>query len=283
VRFSVFTASTPDWTPAETVEQLAAAGADGVEWRVTDQADDGTVGFWVGNRSTWPLTGLEDRLPEMARLASDAGLACSAIGGYARCYEHEDVERLLAATATLGAERVRVMVPALNGTSYPTLFDGARKDFEWVAERAAVHGVKALVELHHRTICASASSALRLLDGLDPDHVGVIHDAGNLLIEGQEDYRSAFELLGAYLAHVHVKNVAWRETGRRADGSAVWSAQWAPLRDGVADFGAYFGALRAHGYDGWVTLEDFSTALPLAERTRDNLAYVRTLARDNAG
>jgi sugar phosphate isomerase/epimerase len=140
-----------------------------------------------------------------------------------------------------------------------------------------------LVELHHRTICASASSALRLLDGLDPAHVGVIHDAGNLLIEGQEDYRSAFELLGAYLAHVHVKNVAWRETGRRADGSAVWSAQWAPLRDGVADFGAYFGALRAHGYDGWVTLEDFSTALPLAERTRDNLASVRTLAGDNAG
>ena len=34
---------------------------------------------------------------------------------------------------------------------------------------------------------------------------------------------------------------------------------------------------------GWVTLEDFSTALPLAERTRDNLAYVRTLAGDNAG
>jgi sugar phosphate isomerase/epimerase len=278
LRFSVFTASTPDWTPAEAVEQLARAGADGVEWRVTDQADTGTVGFWAGNRSTWPLTGLEERLPEVARLARDAGLACSAIGGYARCHERDDVERLLAATAALGAERVRVMVPALNGSSYPALFEAARKDYAWVAGRAAVHGVKALVELHHRTICASASSALRLLDGLDPAHVGVIHDAGNLLIEGQEDYRSAFELLGAYLAHVHVKNVAWRETGRRADGSAVWSAQWAPLRDGVADLGAYFGALRAHGYAGWVTLEDFSTALPLAERTRDNLAYVRALA-----
>ncbi|WP_203923157.1 sugar phosphate isomerase/epimerase family protein [Rugosimonospora africana] len=278
MRFSVFTASTPDWTPAETVARLAAAGADGVEWRVTDQVDDGTVGFWAGNRATWPLTGLEERLPEMARLVRDAGLACSAIGGYARCYQHEDVDRLLAATAALGAERVRVMVPALNGSSYPALFEEARKDYAWVAERAAHHGVKALVELHHQTICASASAALRLLDGLDPAHVGVIHDAGNLLIEGQEEYRSAFAMLGPYLAHVHVKNVAWRQTGRREDGSAVWSAEWAPLRDGLADLGEYFGALREHGYDGWVTLEDFSTALPLEERTRDNLAYVRALA-----
>ncbi|GIH19707.1 hypothetical protein Raf01_78790 [Rugosimonospora africana] len=274
----MFTASTPDWTPAETVARLAAAGADGVEWRVTDQVDDGTVGFWAGNRATWPLTGLEERLPEMARLVRDAGLACSAIGGYARCYQHEDVDRLLAATAALGAERVRVMVPALNGSSYPALFEEARKDYAWVAERAAHHGVKALVELHHQTICASASAALRLLDGLDPAHVGVIHDAGNLLIEGQEEYRSAFAMLGPYLAHVHVKNVAWRQTGRREDGSAVWSAEWAPLRDGLADLGEYFGALREHGYDGWVTLEDFSTALPLEERTRDNLAYVRALA-----
>jgi sugar phosphate isomerase/epimerase len=277
VKFSVFTASTPDWTPAETVARLAAAGADGVEWRVTDQLDDGTVGFWAGNRATWPLTGLEERLPEMARLVRDAGLECSAIGGYARCYQREDVDRLLAATATLGAGRVRVMVPALDGGSYPALFEAARKDFAWVADRAAQHGVKALVELHHQTICASASAALRLLDGLDPAHVGVIHDIGNLLIEGQEDYRAAFEMLGPYLAHVHVKNVAWREAGRRADGSAIWSADWAPLRDGVADLGAYFGALQDHDYDGWVTLEDFSTVLPLGERTRDNLGYLRSL------
>jgi sugar phosphate isomerase/epimerase len=169
------------------------------------------------------------------------------------------------------------MVPALDGGSYPALFEAARKDFAWVADRAAQHGVKALVELHHQTICASASAALRLLDGLDPAHVGVIHDIGNLLIEGQEDYRAAFEMLGPYLAHVHVKNVAWREAGRRADGSAIWSADWAPLRDGVADLGAYFGALQDHDYDGWVTLEDFSTVLPLGERTRDNLGYLRSL------
>jgi sugar phosphate isomerase/epimerase len=283
VRFSVFTASTPDWTPAEAASNLAAQGWDGIEWRVTDQDEPGTVGFWAGNRATWPLTGLEACLPEIARVTRDAGLAFSGLGGYARAYEHDDVERLLAATATLGAGRVRVTMPtvgqALGTGRAGELVATTRKDLAWVAERAAYHGVTALVELHHRTIAASASAALRLVDGLDPAHVGVIHDVGNLVIEGYEDYATAFDLLGPYLAHVHVKNVAWRATGTRPDGSTVWAEDWATLREGQADLGAYFAALTDHGYDGWVTLEDFSTALPLAERTRDNLSYVRSLAR----
>ena len=87
----------------------------------------------------------------------------------------------------------------------------------------------------------------------------------------------AVDMLGPYLAHVHVKNVAWRPDGRRADGSLAWVEEWAPLRDGQADIAAYFQALHAHGYDGWVTCEDFSTAVPLPQRTRENLAYLRSV------
>ncbi|HEV7184415.1 MAG TPA: sugar phosphate isomerase/epimerase, partial [Leifsonia sp.] len=54
-----------------------------------------------------------------------------------------------------------------------------------------------------------------------------------------------------------------------------WHSEWAPLRTGQADVEAYFTALHTFGYDGWVTSEDFSTDLPLRERTRDNLAYLR--------
>ncbi len=278
MRFSVFTASTPQWTPAEAAHELAAQGWDGVEWRVTDQDDAEVPGFWAGNRATWPLRGLEESLPEIDRITRGAGLRYSGIGAYVGCGQHDDVERVLAATAALGAGRVRVTMPKLGTAPYPDLFAATRTDLEWAAERAAAHGVTALVELHHGTIAASASAALRLVDGLDPARVAVIHDVGNLVIEGHEEHRAAFELLGPYLAHVHVKNVAWRVVGTRRDGSTAWAPDWAPLRAGQADIGAYLTALREVGYDGWVTVEDFSTALPLAERTRDNLAYLRTLA-----
>ena len=146
-----------------------------------------------------------------------------------------------------------------------------------MTERAAEHGVKALVELHHHTVVASASAAIRLVDGLDPDHVGVIHDLGNLLIEGHEDHVAAFQMLGPNLAHVHVKNVAWRPRPA-ANATTAWHHEWAPLRHGQADIGAYFAALREHGYDDWVTVEDFSTVLPLKERLADNLAYLNSLS-----
>jgi sugar phosphate isomerase/epimerase len=289
MKFSVFTASTPEWTPEEAATALAGQGWDGIEWRITDQADASTPGFWAGNKASLPLTGLEDNLDRIARITADAGMEMSGIGGYARCDNHDDVERMLAATARLGGRQVRVTTLPLgtaewggeppSGISYPDLFEQARRDFEWVAERAAHHGVKALVELHHRTITASASSARRLLEGLDPHHVGVIHDLGNLLIEGQEDFLPAFQLLGEYLAHIHVKNAVWvRQDDEDETGAAVWQNQWATLRGGQASVLAYFRALAAFGYDGWVTVEDFSTDLPLAERTADNLAYLRQVA-----
>jgi sugar phosphate isomerase/epimerase len=271
----VFTASTPDWTPTEAAQNLAAQGWEGVEWRITDQDSAPEPGFWAGNRATWSLTGLEDSLPQIAAITADAGLAFSGLGGYARSDNHSDVERMLAATATLGAERVRVTMPRTDEGDYRDLFAAARRDLEWVVERAAHHGVTALVELHHETITPSASAAIRLIDGLDPAHVGVIHDLGNLLIEGQERHESAFELLGPYLAHVHIKNAKWAAGPPDADGIVPWHNEWAPLRTGQADVRGYLAALVRHGYDRWVTLEDFSTALPLAERTADNLAFVR--------
>jgi sugar phosphate isomerase/epimerase len=275
VRFSVFTASTPDWTPQEAADTLAAQGWDGVEWRIIDQDPADPPGFWAGNLATWPLTGLEESLADIDRVTRGAGLDYSGIGGYARTFERDDVARLLAATAMLGAGRVRVNTPLLKTGDYRDLFAEARKDLEWATAEAARLGVTVLVELHHETIASSASAALRLVDGLDPATIGVIHDLGNLVIEGHEDHRAAWQLLGPYLQHVHVKNVAWHRTATAEDGTVTWRHDWATLREGQADVGGYLRALRAFGYDGWVTLEDFSTALPLAERCADNLAYMK--------
>jgi sugar phosphate isomerase/epimerase len=279
MRFSVFTASTPEWTAEQAARTLAAQGWDGIEWRITDQAETETPGFWAGNRATWPYTGIEDLVPEIARVTAAAGLEFSGIGGYQGAGDHEAVHRMLRVTAALGAGQVRVTMPATGGgTPYPQLFAKTRADLEWIAPRAAELGVKALVETHQNTITPSASAALRLLDGLDPEHVGVIHDLGNLVVEGRENLRAGLELLGPYLAHVHVKNARWLPTGSlRADGSAEWAYEWAPLKAGQSSVSAYLDDLRAHGYDGWVTVEDFSTERPLAERTAGNIAYLRSL------
>lgn len=279
MKFSVFTAATPDWEPAEAARRIAAIGYDGIEWRITDQDEANPPGFWAGNRATWPLTGLEGAVSEIARITREAGLEFSGIGGYTLAPDRDDVRRTLRATAELGAGQVRVRIPFNDVQDYRTVFAQTRDDLEWAAAEAGALGVKVLVELHHQTISSSASAALRLVDGIDPRTIGVIHDLGNLVIEGQEDTRAGLQLLGEYLAHVHVKNAVWQRTGQTGlDGDVRWESAWAPLREGIASVPDYFRALAEVGYDGWVTLEDFSTGAPLEERLTDDLAFLRASA-----
>jgi sugar phosphate isomerase/epimerase len=281
IRFSAFTVSLPEWSPEEAVESLAALGYEGIEWRVVDQIDASEPSFWFGNRCTLPLTSFVDDAPRIRKLCDDAGLAIPNVGGYATCHEPEDVATLMQGAARLGAPSIRVRLPEYDGSvPYLPVRDAARRAFDGIERLARRHGVRALVELHMQSPIASSSAAASFLADRDPAHVGVIYDPGNLVFEGYEHPRAAVEILGPWLQHVHLKNASWNHRGTRADGSEAWRAEFAPLRAGAVDVAAVFAALGAVEYDGWVSFEDFSTATPMPERTRDNLEYAReVLAR----
>jgi len=292
VKFAVFTVSTPEYTPEEVVAKIKGFGYDGIEWRVTDEEPNprGT-GFWAGNKSTLPFSTIEQRALEYRKLTEDAGLEMPSLGTYVSCNDLESVESMMKAATTMGVPMLRVRVPNYdNSLSYKSLFDTSREQYKRVAELAGKHKVKALVELHHRSICPSASSARLFLDGFDPTEVGVIHDAGNMVFEGFEAYRLGFEMLGPLLAHVHVKNARWFPVRYLPDGGVEWKADWAPVSKGVADLRTLFEALEAIDYDEWIAFEDFSTDRPLDDRLQTNLEYVSTVwaeviaatANDNA-
>jgi sugar phosphate isomerase/epimerase len=230
VKFALFSGSTPEWTPAELAAILKAQGWDGVEWRVVDQKPTAEVGFWAGNRATFPLTGLAGRAGEINAVTSGAGLEHAALAGYVAVSDREALEVLFEGTAAIGARRVRVNV-----------------------------------------------------QGLDPACISLIHDLGNMTIEGREGlntYTPGMEILGPYLAHVHVKNAAWRPTTTHPDGTVDWSWSWAPLASGLGDVKGYFKSLKEVGYDGWVTVENFLSDLPSAERIAGDLRYLKAAARE---
>lgn len=284
MKYAVFTVSTPDYTPEEAARKIKDAGYDGIEWRVQD--DDPNVAvrtFWQGNKATLPLTGFERDATKWKALSDDAGLETPAIATYVKCHEPEKADLAMQGTAALGAKALRIQVPGYDGTeSFSALWDTARQDYVTIAELAAKHGLKALVELHHRTIVPSANAARRFLDGLDPAHVGAIHDAGNMVFEGWEHPRIAFEALGPYLAHVHMKNARWTAGDTLEDGTVQWSASFCPIPEGIADVRAIMRALRQVGYDDWITFEDFSTEHPVSYNLERNLTYIKGIEREVA-
>ena len=269
---SVFTVMLPDLTPEEAAVELAANGYDGVEWRVTTVPEgvrDHPPSFWGNNRCT-----LEPTLTDARRagaLSAEHGLAIPNVGAYPPAGELDAVEAAVRFAEACGSPHVRVLPFAMGDGTYTEAFEASRRYLEQIAELVARAGVRALVEIHHGTIVSSASLARRLVDGLDPGCVGIIHDAGNMAFEGFEDYRIGLEVLGPYLAHVHVKNTKYGPP----DAFGLGRAWFSPFTDGVVDFEALFRALHAVGYDGWVSIEDFGYTGSSRDALRDDLAFVR--------
>ena len=273
MKVGVFTASLPDLTPDEAVREIKDAGYDGVEWRVThvpEELRSDEPSFWGNNLCTLEPTVEEAR--RARRLSEEAGLEIPGLGTYVALGDLEAAHEAMRFAVTAGVPQVRVGAGAPDGRPYEELFDAAREFLAGVEDLARSHGVKALIEIHHKTICPSASLAQRLVSSFDPGLVGVILDPGNMAQEGFEDYRIGAELLGPYLAHVHIKNSAFE----RPAGGGVWEPRWAPLEDGVVDFGQVFEALEHVGYDGWLVMEDFSGVRPSREALKYNLEFLRS-------
>jgi sugar phosphate isomerase/epimerase len=273
MKVGVFTVGLPDLTPEEAVRELKDAGYDGVEWRVTrvpEEARSEEFSFWGNNLCT--LAPKEEEAHRARRISEEAGIEIAGLGTYVAVGDLEAADEAMRFAVTAGASQIRVGAGAPDGRSYHELFASAREFLAGVEELVRSHGVKALIEVHHRTICPSASLAHRLVSAFDPDVVGVILDPGNMAQEGFENYRIGAELLGPYLAHVHIKNSAFE----RPAGGGVWEPRWAPLEDGVVDFGLVFEALEYVGYDGWLVMEDFSGVRPSREALRYNLEFVRS-------
>jgi sugar phosphate isomerase/epimerase len=276
MRIGVFTVGLPDLTPEDAAREIKDAGYDGVEWRVAripDEVKGEEPSFWGNNLCT-----LEPAVKEARRahsLCEDANLDTVGLGTYISVGDVAGTREAMRFAQVAGAPQIRVGAGSPNGASYAELFAEGRRFLARVEELASEHGVKALVEIHHGTICPSASLAHRLISGLDPNLVGVIFDPGNMAQEGFEDYRIGAELLGPYLAHVHLKNAAFE----RPDDGGVWKPRWAPLEDGVVDFEKLFEALESSGYSGWLVIEDFSGARPSRESLKHNLEFVRSFLK----
>ncbi|MBD0379463.1 sugar phosphate isomerase/epimerase family protein [Paenibacillus sedimenti] len=262
MKLSVFTVATPDLTPEELTKAAQDAGIDGIEWRYKEIPADALneqPSFWRNNLCSINPSASDEELERFRLAAVERNLVNLSVTPYLSCGDVAGTERVMQAAKKLGARFIRIGVPGYDGRkNYNDLYAEAVDYIHHVQELSQQYGVKGLLEIHHKTIAPSAGLVHRIVSGFNPEHIGVLHDAGNMVHEGFENFRMGLELLGPYLAHVHVKNAQWVPTGERQDGIALWKSEWSPLDEGIVNWKQLLGELKAVGYDGYLGIEDFS-------------------------
>ena len=274
MKLSVCTIMLPELTPEEAVKAISISGYQGVEWRVTypkEERQNEPPSFWGNNRCT--LKPSEEDALRVKSLSESHHLAIAALDAYIQVGNLTTVEEILRFAHICGANRIRIGIWKPRGDSYQSLFTRAGTFLEEIEDTTRQHGIKWLIETHQQSICPSVSSAFRLVSQFDPQYVGVIIDPGNMVQEGYEDYRMGIELLGPYLAHVHIKSA----TFVREKDTDEWKLRWAPLDNGIVNFSRFIAALKEFDYNGWLSLEDFSQTRSSHEKLTHNMAFIKEI------
>ncbi len=290
MRTGVFTVSMPEYTPQEAVDILKKLGYDGVEWRVAraEPSDGKEIPFeqryWKGNKCTLELDTIREQAPQIRELCDKNGIAVLALTTYLRPHEHQQIEKVLEAADIMGCDKIRVFPPDYTEKeNSEVLLNRMREDVKVLEGLAKKYHKKIVFEIHMDNIMASASAARRILDGTDAAYLGVILDPGNMVYEGFENYKKCFEILGNYIAHIHIKNGYLAPCGEDEMGVSIWQRVWSPLKKGSADLKKFFGVMHEMGYQGDLSVEDFSNEENTYDKLLHNLEYIRYLLAKEQG
>ena len=255
-RLGASSASLPSLSPEALVDELARLGYQGVEWRVAaiDQLDPSHP--WdarQNNRCT--IAPNETAISRIKARCQALDLQIFGLSPYLQVGDLDNAERLIDLAALAGQARLRLWAPNPETERYADAYARMRRFLEQILPRAEALGVQLALEVHQRTICSSPSLAMRVAEHYPAASLGIIYDIGNLAIEGREDVQLSLDLMGAHLAHVQVKNVAYRPLGP----GLGWQWDWCPPDEGVLPLAAMLKTLGDRGFADWISIEDFST------------------------
>ena len=234
------TLACPHWQPDVIIEEAAAFGYDGIEWR------GGPEGHLQPDMSRIRKTHLRQR-------CSDVGLFSLAVTAYTsfvsdsapeRQANVDELRRYADLAADLGASYVRAFLGELSaGTKLDSsLYEKIADCLALASAHADSIGVKIAVEPHDDFV--RSSTIVPILSRVSHPALRVIWDLGNAWAAG-EDPAEGFDLLKDRLAYVHVKD----GKGRDSD----W--QLCSLGAGDVTLGQAFELLLANNFQGAFSVE----------------------------
>lgn len=236
---------------AEALRQSKQAGYDGVEPVLSDHG-------------ALPMHVTDKQLSGLSRQIKEAGLAVPSVGAWNLWEQNlaspdavmaqkaaDIVKKQIDIAQALGADTVLV-VPGWVGTpfapgvvDYDQVYDNAQRALSRLAGYAQAADVAIGVENVWNKFLLSPLEMRRFLDEINSPFVGAYFDVGNIIYIGYPD--QWIRILGKRLIKkIHVCDCRGEQAGL---------GMFVDLFEGDVDFEAVMHALRAIGYDDWLTVE----------------------------
>jgi sugar phosphate isomerase/epimerase len=262
MKLGAFTTFTPEYTFPEACQMIKALGFDGVQPRIVAAAAakfDPAKPFnpWGNNKGGISEEAFFADPGGVLKPATDIGLQICSVASYASTADMSRAVAMVKACGKAGVRNVRIgAMPMPKDTvfDYSAYLDQCRSSYRELVLEAKKVRVRPCIELHMGGLFASASAAMTLLRSFAPDEVGILYDPGNMAVEGWEAPRAALNIMGPYLAEIHVKNARWVPDVAE-NGITRWKGESADLENGCVDWADVIAHLKAHGYDGWLIEE----------------------------
>lgn len=297
--------SAEDWPIAAAMLPFAAITASGIAvqdapeevWRASF-AEVAAAGFRdVDLTDSWVRPGdlSPERLTALGSVIADTGLRAPAISAIRRsvidpadgdenlAYSHRTID----AAAALGCGIVSVglhrplteqqravlwfwTVDGPKDADDPETWSAAVTRLRELADHAASVGVALTLEMYEDTLLGSADSAVRLVEDVGPDVIGLNPDLGNLyrLHRPVEPFLDALRKCLPHTNYWHVKSYYRDEDGSTG---AVWSVP-APMESGTMNYRRAIKLALASGFDAPFCVEHYGgDGLAVSARNRDYL------------
>lgn len=242
MKLSFTTLGCPKWDVETIVTRAAEYGFDGVDFRGLG-----------GQMNLYELAPFKEGLAGTVSRVADAGIQISCFSSSVllvsrarQAQNLEEIERYAELCERFGTRYIRVFGGKLGGADRNEAIAAAGELVAKAAPLVRQAGVQLVLETHDDwTRC---EDVLALLQGTDPETIGVLWDVHHPYRTCGEQPERTWEALGSRIAYTH-----WKDSLPEADTPDKFHYRF--MGEGDVPFAAIRDVLADGGYDGWYTLE----------------------------
>jgi sugar phosphate isomerase/epimerase len=187
----------------------------------------------VRKNGFFDLDEIKSKLPKIIAQSENLGLKTPVLTTEITLSHMSDWDELLRSMAGEGIKDYRMGYISFTGKNIMEELRSLNHQMKKAAELHEKHGVTAHYQNHAGSrIGGSVWEVYHLLDGIDPDHIGLQFDLRHATVEGYQSYKNVFYLVSDKIRSFDLKDFVWGNPSGKGDQPIN-----VPYGEGNVDFG----------------------------------------------